>query len=51
VAWVGAAILGSGIRATPVFAGGATPAFVAVIAATGALGIAVWRFLRHQLVA
>jgi hypothetical protein len=50
LAWVGAAILGSGIRATPFFAGGATPAFVAVIAGTGALGIAVWRLLRHEIV-
>jgi hypothetical protein len=51
VAWIGAAVLGSAIRATPAFTGGATPVFVAVVAGTGGLAIAVWRLLRNELVA
>jgi hypothetical protein len=46
---IGAAVLGSAIRATPVFPGGATLEFVAVIAATGSLGIAIWRLAYHEL--
>jgi hypothetical protein len=48
-AWIGAAVLGSAIRATEAFTGGATPVFVAVVAGSGAVAIALWRLLYHEL--
>jgi hypothetical protein len=48
-AWIGAAVLGSAIRSTAAFSGGATPVFVAVVAGTGGIAIAIWRFLGSEL--
>lgn len=45
VAWVLGAVLGAGIRSTPVVGGGASVEFVAVIAVVGLAFIVPWRLL------
>jgi hypothetical protein len=42
-AWVPAALIGVAIRATPTAPGHSPPIFVAVITASGALGMLLWR--------
>lgn len=48
-AWMGATVVGAGIRATAVVSGGATPVFVVVVAGTGGLGVALWRLVVAEL--
>lgn len=43
--WLLAALAGSALRATPVLPGQSPPAFVAVVAGTGVVALAVWRGL------
>jgi hypothetical protein len=43
VAWVGADLVGQALRATPVFHGGFSPAFLAVSLAVGGALLAAWR--------
>ncbi|AFK20540.1 DUF3054 domain-containing protein [Haloferax mediterranei ATCC 33500] len=48
--WLVAAVVGVGIRWTPLFEGGAEPAFVAVMLVLGSAAIAVWRTLYFRIV-
>jgi hypothetical protein len=43
VAWIAAAVVGAGIRATPLFHGSAEPIFVAVVAGTVGIALLGWR--------
>lgn len=43
--WLGAAIIGSAIRATPLLPGGADPVFVLVMVGTGLVIMVPWRVL------
>jgi hypothetical protein len=48
-AWLPAAILALGLRASPLFAGGAAPVFVVVSLVSGGVGLAVWRWLAFRI--
>ena len=41
--WVLAALLGSALRATPLFPGGAPPIFILAVLGTGTVGFVLWR--------
>ena len=41
--WVLAALIGSALRATPIFPGGAPPIFVLAVVGTGVVGFTLWR--------
>lgn len=41
--WMLAALLGSALRATPLFPGGAPPIFVLAVVGTGTVGFVLWR--------
>jgi hypothetical protein len=47
--WVPAALIGLGLRATPIFHGGVQLIFVAVMVVTGAVALAVWRVLYFKI--
>lgn len=48
-AWIPAALLGLGLRASPLFDGGAAPALVVVSLVAGAVGLGVWRWLAFRI--
>jgi hypothetical protein len=48
--WVVAAIIGLGLRVTPVFPGGFEPIFGAIILAVGLVSLGVWRWLFFRIV-
>jgi len=47
--WIPAALIGVGLRATPLFEGGAQPIFVLVVAVVGLVGLSVWRWLHFAI--
>lgn len=50
ISWGGATLIGSGLRSTDLFPGGAPPIFVAVTFATGLVVLAPWRAIVTGLV-
>ncbi|SFG33873.1 Protein of unknown function [Halopelagius inordinatus] len=48
--WIPAAIIGLGLRWTPLFEGGVALVFAAITLVTGALALGVWRWLYFKIV-
>jgi len=47
--WVPAALIGVGLRASPLFEGGAQLVFVLVVTLVGLVGLGVWRWLYFKI--